>query len=469
MKSLRRLSGAWNAPCGPRDVLLIAAPLMIAHSSWALTWFVDRMFLMWYSAEAMAAAMPAGMVHWTLVGLPYGIGMFVNTFVAQYCGAAREREVGRIVAQGMWLGILCVPLYLLVNFPAPYLFQWAGHEPSLLQLELDYFRWLNLGAGAMVIAAAQGAFFSGQGKTGVLMVVHIGGNLVNIFFDYALVFGAWGFPEMGAAGAALATAISHWFNVLLFGVLMAAPANRTRFGVTAWPRFESAMFRRLLVFGLPSALPMLIENAGFAVLMMMIAALGANAAAATTLAFNVNAAAFAPMFGIGTAAGVIVGNCLGADKPELAARGVWNAIGIGLIYSGLFALGYWLIPDAFLGLHKLHADPEEFAAVRELTVVLLRFVAAYCLFDAAQMILQGGLRGAGDTTFILIAATISACFFIGLGWVLQRAWGPDLMRWWWVMTFWIAALSFLYGLRFLQGRWKSMRVIEPDALRDLPH
>src|SRR5438093_1190587 len=93
-------TGWWSRPCGGREVLAIALPLVVQTAFWSIMWFIDRMYLMWYSRDAMAASLPAGMFFWTMICFPQGIASFVNTFVAQYYGAGRHERIGPAVKQG---------------------------------------------------------------------------------------------------------------------------------------------------------------------------------------------------------------------------------------------------------------------------------------------------------------------------------------------------------------------------------
>jgi MATE family multidrug resistance protein len=110
--------------------------------------------------------------------------------------------------------------------------------------------------------------------------------------------------------------------------------------------------------------------------------------------------------------------------------------------------------------HAAGVDPDEFAAIRSLTVVLLRFVAAYCLFDALQIVFVGAIKGAGDTWFVLGNTTAISLTALVTGWIGSRWFEGGLMWWWFVVTGWVLALGLTNLARFLQGRWKHMRVIE---------
>jgi MATE family multidrug resistance protein len=122
------------------------------------------------------------------------------------------------------------------------------------------------------------------------------------------------------------------------------------------------------------------------------------------------------------------------------------------------------VPDWFLYFHEKGADAAEFAEVRNLTIILLRFVAVYCLFDATQLIFVSALKGAGDTRFVLLVAIVLTTVSIVVGQCVEHFAGAGVFGWWYVMTGWICAMAVAYLLRFIQGDWRTMRVIEPELV-----
>ncbi len=454
----------WSRPAGGREVLALSLPLIISTSFWAISWFFDRLFLTWYDKQAMAASMPAGMLHWTIVCLPSGVASYVNTFVAQYHGAGQQRRIGLVVGQGMWLGLISLPLFAVLIPLSPWIFYGASDNPLQVQLQTEYFQSLLLGAPAMVMSNSLSAFYTGRGKTGLVMAVNIAGNSLDLFLDYAMVFGEFGFPRWGIIGAGVSTAIGHWFNLLVFGWLMWRSRERKEFGLADIWKWDLPLVSRLLRFGLPSGLPMLIESFGFALLTRFITGLGDVEGAATSLAFNVNAVAFVPVIGLGIGVSTLVGQYLGDNKEDLAARATWTGLQFALGFSVLFAAAYWFVPDWFIYFHEQGASATEFAEVRELTIVLLRFVAVYCLFDATQLTFVSALKGAGDTRFVLFVAMLLTTLSIVIGQVIEHHFHWGVYGWWYVMTGWICAMAVVYLLRFLHGGWRAMRVIEPELV-----
>ncbi len=243
----------WTRRCGGREVLILALPLVISTGSWTVMNFVDRMFLLWSSTDAMAAAMPAGILSFTVLCFPLGLAMYVNTFVAQYHGADRPQRIGAAVWQGVRIGLFAMPLFLATIPLAPLIFDAAGHDPEVVRLESIYYRVLCVGASAQVIAAAMSSFFTGRGRTRVVMTVDVLASLLNVVLDYVWIFGHCGFAEMGIEGAAWATVVSQWFRVLLYWRLMMRPEHRERYQMVAGRRFDSKLMRRMLRHGGPAA------------------------------------------------------------------------------------------------------------------------------------------------------------------------------------------------------------------------
>jgi len=186
---------------GCRDVLRVAFPLVLSTSSWGLMHFVDRMFLSWYSNDALAAAVPGSVTNFVLVAFFLGTATYVNTFIAQYIGAGRPRQVGSVLWQGIYFSVFS-GIFLLGVIPfAGHLFRLVGHDAAVQEMEVPYFRILCYGSGASILGSTLSCFFIGRGKTLTVMWVNITATAANLLLDYAWIFGNWGFPEAGIRGA----------------------------------------------------------------------------------------------------------------------------------------------------------------------------------------------------------------------------------------------------------------------------
>ncbi len=458
---MKNLKTRWNSPGGYREVLVIAIPLILSTATWSIQHFVDRMFLTWYSPEAIAAAMPAGMLNFSMVSIFMGTAGYVTTFVAQYYGARQFHRIGPALWQGVYISLFGGLLILCAIPFAESFFSLVGHSPLVQQNEVAYFEILCLGGGAYAASYALSGFFSGRGKTWPVLWVNVATTVVNLVLDYALIFGHWGFPELGIRGAGIATVVAGVFSLLMFFVLLCSGSNNDTFHTIKGWRLERDLFVRLLRYGFPSGVQFFLEMAGFTAFVLLVGRLGIASLAATNIAFNINTLAFMPMIGCGIAISVLVGQYLGGDKPDRAQSVVYSGFHLTLVYMLSIASAYVLVPDVFVAPFALQADPEGFSEIYGYSIVLLRFVAVYSVFDTMNIIFCSAIKGAGDTRYVMLVTVILSVFlFIIPVYLTVVVFELGLMVAWVFATAYITLLGVVFYLRFLGGKWKTMRVIE---------
>ena len=451
----------WSRPAGWRDLLVIAIPLILSTGSWSIQHFVDRMFLAWHDPDAMAASMPAGMLALTTICFFMGTASYVNVFIAQYIGAGQERRVGPSLWQGVWFGLavaVVLPFTGLVAAPA---FALAGHTPELQRYETTFFRIHMIGAGFTVLTSAISCFYSGRGRTWPMVWVNVGITAINLVLDYAMIVGRFGCPEMGIAGAAWATVIANGCGTAAYFVMVLRETNEERYAVRSGWRVDWTLMRQLLRFGAPSGLQFMLEVLAFTAFTMLVGRIGTVELAATNIAFQVNTIAFMPMLGFGIAVQTLVGQWLGSDRPDLAARATWSGFSMTFGYMSFCALLYWIVPGVFVDPFLRDPMAADYEQTRATALLILRFVAFYCLFDTMTIIISSALKGAGDTRFVMLAGVI-------LSWTLMVVpatvavvhFGAGIYAAWFFLTVYVCVVGTVFLGRFLHGKWRSMRVIE---------
>ena len=458
---MQHLKNRWKSEGGYREVLVVAIPLILSTATWSVQHFVDRMFLTWYSPEAIAAAMPAGMLNFSMVSIFMGTAGYVTTFVAQYYGARQFHRIGPALWQGVYVSLLGgLAIVCAIPFAEP-VFRLVGHSPLVQQNEVEYFRILCLGGGAYAASYALSGFFSGRGKTWPVLWVNVATTVVNLVLDYALIFGHWGFPELGIRGAGIATVAAGVFSLLMFLVLLSSGSNNDTFHTIKGWRLEKDLFVRLLRYGFPSGVQFFLEMAGFTAFVLLVGRLGIASLAATNIAFNINTLAFMPMIGCGIAVSVLVGQSLGGDKPDRAQSVVYSGFHLTLVYMISIAVAYVLVPDVFVAPFALRADPGGFSEIYGYSIILLRFVAVYSVFDTMNIIFCSAIKGAGDTRYVMLVTVILSVFvFVLPVYLVVVVFEFGLMIAWVFATAYITLLGFIFYIRFLGGKWKTMRVIE---------
>ena len=461
MKLLVIIRNRWSIECGYRRVLFLAFPLILSTSAWAVQHFVDRMFLTWHSPEAIAASMPAGMLSFTIMSLFIGTASYVTTFVAQYHGAGQDERIGPSLWQGLYVALIAGLVHLLFIPAAAPFFTWIGHGPKIQEMETIYFQILALGAFPQVASAAFSGFFAGRGRTRPVMWINIAATAVNLVLDYALIFGHFGFPALGIKGAAIATVLAASTSFIIFLVLLARPHNERTYRTLSGWRFDPSLFGRIMRYGLPNGVGFFIDMIGFTAFVLLVGRLGTVELAATNVAFNINNLAFLPMMGFGTAISVLVGQNLGKDRPDLAVRSVYSGAHLTFLYMITIAAAYALIPDLFLWPFAAQADTAAFTPIREMAVVMLKFVAAYCLFDTLNIIFSAGIKGAGDTRFAMYLGIFYSIFGLAIPtYLVLGPLGMGIYAAWTVVTVDVSLLGLVFLARFQGGKWKNMRVID---------
>jgi multidrug resistance protein, MATE family len=452
----------WQGPGGGRDVLQIAYPLILSHITFTVQVFMDRLFLTWYSVEAVAGAVTGLFVTWALVSFFLGTGEYLTAFIAQYLGAGRPGRVGPAVTQGLYFSVGAgFVLFALYPLGAP-VFALAGHDPAVMAHEVTYSRILMQGGFPVVLMGTAATFFTGRGKTKVVLLVNLMVTALDMVLNYLWIFGHAGFPRAGVAGAALSTVLAQGVGAAVYLALIFTSANRRRYGTGRTWRLEWPLFARLLRFGLPTGLQYSIEILAFGLFMVIVGRIGTAELAASGLAFNLNMIVFFPMVGLGIAVAALVARYLGAERPDAAERSVWSALWMSTVYMVLCGIGYFLLPRVLLAPYKAGADPAAFAAVADLAVVLLRFVALYSIFDMLNVMFAAGLRGAGDTRYPLMLTLVLAWLAMLIpAWVLCVELGLGVYAAWSTASAYVVLLGLLELRRFRQGRWRTLRIVEP--------
>ena len=460
-------SERWRSPGGGKELLALAFPFILSNSFWTLQITIDRVFLGWWGSDAVGAATAAVMMFWTLITLFQNTAAYATTFVAQYVGAGQPEKVATPVWQSLYFSFLAGNILLLIYPMAGWLMSLGEHSHEMQQLEVTYLQCMTFSALPTLLVASVGSFFSGKGDSWTVLLINAVGLVVNAGLDYAWIFGHFGFPAMGIAGAGWATVAGTWSSALLGLALMFRRKYRIEHGTLRNWRFDLSMFLRLLRFGLPSGFQWFLDGIAFTVFLFLIGRIGNAELTASSVAFTLNMIAFLPSLGIGQAVTVLVGQRLGENRPELAQRSTWTGFYLVWIYMAVVAVLYLAAPGMFLRIFlSQESGGADWIAVAALIPPLLRFVAIYSLFDSANLVFSFALKGAGDTRFVMLAA-------LGLSWTLMvlptigvMAAGGGIFWAWTCVSAYVIALAFVLLWRFRQGKWKSMRVVEIPVAND---
>jgi MATE family multidrug resistance protein len=282
-----------------------------------------------------------------------------------------------------------------------------------------------------------------------------------------MIFGKLGFREMGIGGAALATVIAGAAGTLFYALAMVNNrANAAKYGLRR-ARVDLALAGRLLRYGTPNGVQFFLDVVGFSVFLLIVGRLGTASLAATNIAFNINTLAFMPMIGFAMGVSILVGQYIGEGKPDLAERSVYSCFAITFVYMAAVASLYVLVPELFLRPFRLLPGQNgggDSQAIGRTVVVLLRFVAFYSIFDTLNLIFASAVKGAGDTRFVMyMGSAITFSVLVLPSYVFLVLLGRDIYTGWLIAAAYVCVMGISFLLRFLHGKWKTMKVIEEKA------
>lgn len=442
-------------------ILKIAWPLIIANSFWNLQLTADRVFLGHYSTQALGAAMAVMGVFWTVMALLQQTSSYVMTFVAQYYGAKRYEMVGPAFWSAIYISI-GGGLIMLGMIPfADQIFEWTGHSPDIRKLEVEYFIALCYSGMPTALVAAASGFYTGLSNTKTIMGINCVGFVANLILCYLMIFGNWGFPEMGIRGAGYATAIANWAAAFfgLYKVFTSKEAGLYHLR-SGW-RYSADLMKRYVKYGVPSGMQWALEGLAFTIFLVFVGRManGSAALAASGIVVTVMTLAILPAMGVAQAVSVLVGQYLGEKNPQQAEISAWSGLQVAIMYIATMGVTFISFPGFYLSWFHNSSEPELWAQVTEIVPYIMMMLAVFSCFDSMNLIFSFSLKGAGDTKFVtLVALLVPWPIMVIPTYFLQNKVGAIYWAWGAASIF-IIMQALVFWRRFVGGKWKSMSVI----------
>ena len=423
----------------------MALPVVVVQVGMMAMGVVDTIMVGHYSARDLAAVALGNLYFFTAVVFPMGVLMALDPLVSQAVGAGDKVAVGRALQRGMILAAaLGIPAAGVLLPGVPFL-TLLRQPPEVVPVAAGY-----------ALAAAPGVFpflffivarqtLQAMGRVAPIVVTIVLANIVNFFFNWALIFGNWGFPEMGAVGSGWASSLSRW--LMLFGLL-----------AISWPLLRGYLrpFRpqalhlgplwKMVRLGSPIGVQFGLEYGAFATTGLLMGWLGTVAMAGHQVALNLSSLTFMVPLGISQATAVRVGQGVGRGDPAGARRAAGAGLVLGVAFMILTALVFLLVPEVLAALYSNDA------LVLALAVTLIPLAGVFQVFDGLQVVSSGVLRGIGDTRSPMILNLLGFWCIgmpVGLWLAFGRSMGPRGL--WWGLVLGLAAVSIFLLIR-IQNR-----------------
>lgn len=444
---------------GIREMLTLALPMIAATASDGIMTFTDRLFLAQLGAGEMNAALGGGVMALTFMFFFMGLTGYSTALVAQYLGSGQKRMCPVTTFQSILIVLASTPLIIALRPLGGWIIQLSHVPAEQAGFQLTYFNILIYGVTISLLRNCLSCYFSGIGRTRVVMIATLGALVVNVVLDYVLIFGKLGFPAMGIAGAAIATLSGGAMAILIFLLAYFSRWNRIEFMVMESFKANWQVIKKLLWYGFPAGTEMLMNFIAFSAMIMIFHAQGLVVGTASTIMFNWDLVTFIPLLGIEIAVTSLTGRYMGAGKPHLAHRSAMSAIITGFLFTTLVMVFFVFFPEMLVHVFRPSHPDATFADAFPLAVGMIRLAAFYVIAEGVMVALVGALRGAGDTHFTMLLSITAHWLFVPVLYLMLNVMKlPPLMGW---LALVIVFLFFCVALiwRYRSGKWKTLKVI----------
>ena len=439
-----------------RPTLRLALPLVLAELGWMSMAIVDTMMVgrLPNSAVAISAVSISSNLFHVLAFFGEGLLIGLDTLVSQAFGAGQREDCHRSLLNGVYLSFALFPLLAAPAYFFRPLLAKIGVEPAVMQESLPYMKTLIVGLLPLLLYFAVRRALQAMNMVLPVVFALVTANLLNLFFNYVLIFGKLGFPAMGVEGSGWSTAIARtYMAAVLVGYLFWYDRKHRTELLKTPVEVDLRRIRRLVALGLPAAIQITLEVGVFAFVAALIAPLGAIALASHQIALNTVAFTYMVPLGISSAAAVRVGQAIGRKNPLAASQAGNTAILLAGSFMFCMSAALVIFPRQ-IALMYTHDE-----LVIRSTIILLAAGAAFQLFDGIQCVVTGALRGIGDTrTPMLVHFTAYWLLGVPLGtWLCYR-------RHWGVLGLWVglSLALILIGILLLSFWRRKLRQLRGD-------
>lgn len=459
MKTDRFINKLYRGPGGIKALLTIATPIMISYGTETVMMFTDRLFLSRLGREHLSAGMSGAMTTFLCMSLFLGIVSYVNALAAQHYGAGKKAHCSKAMTQGLIISLLSYPIMVFIAIHAKWLFIKSGHASDVVALEYTYLSILIYGSLLSCFRTVFSSFFSGIGRTRIVMIANFLGMVLNIPFNYVFIFGKLGFPAMGIRGAAYGTLMGVFGGLILLVFAYFRESNRREFRIDESFVIHKALLWKLVRYGFPSAIELTLNMSAFTIFLLLFHSYGKSVAAAVTIAFNWDLVSVVPIFGLGVGSTALVGQRLGARDIPAAKQACLSGVMIALFWAMMMSTLFLSVTEHLVRVF-IPSDIAEFADVAPLGIILLRLTSLYLIFDACLVIIGGALRGAGDTIWIMwVSVALHWLMMMGEYYLIKiRHISPT--KSWLLFVGFVIVLSITFMLRYRSGRWQQFNLVE---------
>ena len=435
-----------------KKILRMALPAIAGLSTQMIVSLVDSAMVgrLEEATYALAAMGIGVLATWALVSFFSSLATGTHVLVARNFGSQNYYACGKVLNNSLvisfGIGLIMTSAATLASYPVTHFF---AADPTVGKLAGQYIFFRFLGIPFFLVAVSYRGFFFGIGKIKIFMFSGIVINLLNIIFNYIFIFGSFGAPRMGLAGAGLASSLATVFDFVFYFTITLLPSYRNKYYNFKSFKLNKDIIRKIFRISLPVSFQNIFILIGFLIFVTITGYIGTKEQAASQAVISTLFISFLPCFGFGIAVQTLVGNNIGSKKYDLAKIYGYETAKIATYYTLFLGLIFIIFPQYVL---LIITNNKSIIATAS---PALRIAGFAQIFYASGVVLANGLQAAGKTLFVMLSEVITNLFiFVPLAFLLGVYFKLGLIWAWAALPVYIILYSTIILLKFRFGKWQ---------------
>lgn len=436
-----------------KNIWKIAFPIIISGIAQNVVNVTDTMFLGQLSNVALGAGGNAGIFYFVLVITGMGFTTGAQIIIGRRNGEKNYSQIGKVFDHCLYfiipLGFL---FFIFMKFLSPYLLEAITLSPKILEASIEYLDFRAYGILFSFINFSFIAFYVGTTKTKILMPVTILMMLTNVFLDYSLIFGNFGFPKMGIKGAAIASVISEIVALLFLIIYTYKKIDIEKFNLFGFRNFDKAVFKRIFKIGSPVMLQNFLSLSSWFIFFIIIEKLGEKELAISHIIRSIYMVLMIPLFGFSSATNTLVSNLIGQGSSDKVLRLIKRVVILSLVSTTIVLMFNLFFPTEMIGFYTKDANLiiESLPTLNVISFTMFFFAVAFIFFN--------GVSGTGNTKTSLLIEVITISIYLTITYYIAIELKSSLPIVWCSEFIYFSLLGLLSFAYLKWGNWKKVDI-----------